>query len=1283
MRNNVSSIIFKFKILLCFCSQAYAENLILNNQTLTLHGAHTYEVISLQNNSSINVDSTTSKLLLYCDSLFIDSSSGIYANGISMSQNSMGSNFTDVGAGGAGAGYANLGGNGGGDIESLGGIISGHLDSLSAGSVGGAGDIQLTAEDHLGGKGGGAIMVVSYAAEIFGKISANGGAGNDYFLSGGTTVWDHGGAGGGSGGHIILNILHLEMYSGSLLSVRGGDGGMPFEGENEGEPVIPGGGGGGSGGYVTISSLAGIPSQSLDLMGGLGGDNLSISCHPGQDGLPGSFLYKHLSITSSSHPDPSLHYLNNEPVFQLAASGQISGYFYEVSNNPMNTVTLAESQAIPSYGEKTIYQHGILEDGTWYLHIIPYSSNGTFQEDWAGTYQFRIGRNSVKINSQTHPDSSEWYAGQTIVLDVSALPGISKYHYEFNRNPLSNPDVGLSNMLSVSSWIEFASGQGEYFLHLIPEDSVGYVFDHPIRKRFNVGSQPPFDNFSQIPSIDTLILSSTGPYDNFILDWENTQSTEGDSFYYFVEFFLDFETVFSDTLVFASQDSVVFNGAEIYQGMLGVDGDTVTGYWWAHALLGQDSLGALNGPLPFVIMKEPYPIAPFYLQTPLDSAEIVINQFLIEDTLTFNWDITTTLNNLPLLYRLTFTDSLDYVNNNSALFLFQDTLLNEARLNISYLSLYNLMDSLGIDTVKFDWQVEAFDSTHSLTSINGPHHLELSILNPPLVPFYLEYPGNNQNLFLQMENILDTLYFNWTESFNIFGDTSHFKILFEDTLGTVNNSGVSLFSDSLLSQNTFGVSHLDIFRKMDSLEIDSVIIAWQVQVLDSSNSILSTNGPFYLNISKDLVNIDIPDITFQLQDSMVSRNADIEAQIIYIYDDTLQILMDYSINQGQSWSNVLSLDTVQNIVDLRYDWDVLDEFGWDYIENVTIRIYAIGENNSSDTSYINNIDIANVVGDYVYTPVEEIGLKANDIAILTSSFYETGEEIVAYDIGPSTGVAPALNINSDGIIDFEDLATFTQMWYWSANIFSNIDTFNTNYVLKDENQFSLYSIPNSSNANEDAFPFEISFNKKNELFGFELQIKYDVEDIAVTSISLSENRFEEGNQLIMLDKHHSEKGLYMVSAWSKNQDKISFQDVTAKLNLIRKNKSEVIFPIHLYFLPYLSNQDDRVVDHFILDLDVTNFLPNEVSLSANYPNPFNPSTKINFNINKPGIVSVKIFNILGKEIRILFNEYCQPGSRIISWDGKDISGKNMGAGMYIYQLKTDRVSISKKMVLLK
>ena len=190
----------RFKTLLLIPMIILADNLTLDNQSLNLHGTHIYKVVSLRNTSRLNVDSTYSKLILYCDSIFIDSSSGIYANSISINQNSMGANFNDVGGGGAGAGYANYGGNGGGDFESLGGNVTGHSDSLATGSIGGIGDVQLSSEDHHGGKGGGAIMVIAHFAEINGQISANGGAGDDFYTSGGTDIWDHGGGGGGSGG---------------------------------------------------------------------------------------------------------------------------------------------------------------------------------------------------------------------------------------------------------------------------------------------------------------------------------------------------------------------------------------------------------------------------------------------------------------------------------------------------------------------------------------------------------------------------------------------------------------------------------------------------------------------------------------------------------------------------------------------------------------------------------------------------------------------------------------------------------------------------------------------------------------------------------------------------------------------------------------------------------------------------------------------------------------------------------------------------------------------------
>ena len=94
-------------------------------------------------------------------------------------------------------------------------------------------------------------------------------------------------------------------------------------------------------------------------------------------------------------------------------------------------------------------------------------------------------------------------------------------------------------------------------------------------------------------------------------------------------------------------------------------------------------------------------------------------------------------------------------------------------------------------------------------------------------------------------------------------------------------------------------------------------------------------------------------------------------------------------------------------------------------------------------------------------------------------------------------------------------------------------------------------------------------------------------------------------------------------------------------------------------------------------------IPEKVHLSSNYPNPFNSSTKFIFSIIQPSFVVVKVFDILGKEIKTLVSGYFQPGSEIISWDGRDYSGKEMGAGMYFYQLKTNSTIVSKKMVLLK
>lgn len=88
-------------------------------------------------------------------------------------------------------------------------------------------------------------------------------------------------------------------------------------------------------------------------------------------------------------------------------------------------------------------------------------------------------------------------------------------------------------------------------------------------------------------------------------------------------------------------------------------------------------------------------------------------------------------------------------------------------------------------------------------------------------------------------------------------------------------------------------------------------------------------------------------------------------------------------------------------------------------------------------------------------------------------------------------------------------------------------------------------------------------------------------------------------------------------------------------------------------------------------------------LMQNNPNPFNPSTAIKFYIPENNIVSIKIYDMLGREITTLVNKSTDAGYHIIYWNGKDDAGKEVSSGVYLYKLTAGNFSETKKMNLLK
>ena len=102
-----------------------------------------------------------------------------------------------------------------------------------------------------------------------------------------------------------------------------------------------------------------------------------------------------------------------------------------------------------------------------------------------------------------------------------------------------------------------------------------------------------------------------------------------------------------------------------------------------------------------------------------------------------------------------------------------------------------------------------------------------------------------------------------------------------------------------------------------------------------------------------------------------------------------------------------------------------------------------------------------------------------------------------------------------------------------------------------------------------------------------------------------------------------------------------------------------------------------------LELTDSFIIPNQYKLYQNYPNPFNPTTVIQYDIPNLSQVSLTIYDLSGRQINQLVNDTQSPGLKTIVWDGKDVMGNRMGAGVYIYQLKSDNHIESKKMIFIK
>ncbi len=224
----------------------------------------------------------------------------------------------------------------------------------------------------------------------------------------------------------------------------------------------------------------------------------------------------------------------------------------------------------------------------------------------------------------------------------------------------------------------------------------------------------------------------------------------------------------------------------------------------------------------------------------------------------------------------------------------------------------------------------------------------------------------------------------------------------------------------------------------------------------------------------------------------------------------------------------------------------------------------------------------------------------------------------------------------------------------------------------------------------------LSFNPTNKSYTIAVRIKDPISLAPAKPQNLKIENYNGNPKLIWDPNLESDVSKYKIY---KKKDSINFVEIATVLgrnncnyvdteediiiNTSIQNKIPIEYKVKAIDTQEKeSNYSEEVETHIETISQITSFPEQSIivngHLSANYPNPFNPSTTINYSIPKQSYVILKVYDILGKEIANLVNEEKPAGTYELNWNAV-----NLPSGVYFYQLKAGEFNQTKKMILMK
>ncbi len=146
--------------------------------------------------------------------------------------------------------------------------------------------------------------------------------------------------------------------------------------------------------------------------------------------------------------------------------------------------------------------------------------------------------------------------------------------------------------------------------------------------------------------------------------------------------------------------------------------------------------------------------------------------------------------------------------------------------------------------------------------------------------------------------------------------------------------------------------------------------------------------------------------------------------------------------------------------------------------------------------------------------------------------------------------------------------------------------------------------------------------------------------------------------------------------WTLNDGETAPNEVTVKLNAPEERSS-------FFFANIVDCCERTVVVDPNLDLHEASEVVEVAALSQNYPNPFNPETNIGFELTESAVVSLKVYDVVGRLVRTLAVGQFEAGAHTVTWNGRDEAGAFAPSGVYLYKLEAGDFSQTRQLLLLK